>query len=383
MTVTRDLVSWVPTGKGEAPQALRQRRILTITLSGVLAAGLAAATAAPALGQAAGTWTATGSISGPSLTNYTATLLQNGQVLVAGGFNSVTNTTYAAAFLYNPSTGTWTQTGSMPEPRHSHRATLLENGEVLVTGGIDQAGSTFADGELYNPSTGTWSQSIPMVEGHHDHSAVLLPSGDVVVAGGYCSGTYCVNGNPTTSAELYNPSTDEFVSAASMHYGRGSTQLTLLSNGTALIAGGGAMGDNDSSCSAETFLQGHGWSLTSNLVQCSTAETLTFAVTLPNGDGLVENGNTASEFYNPSTNVWKATADQPNVHGPLALLTTGNVLVAGSALVSGGSDAAVYNPSTNEWTPAANAPLTAQTLTPLLNGQVLATDGNTTALFKP
>jgi hypothetical protein len=169
-----------------------------------------------------------------------------------------------------------------------------------------------------------------------------------------------------------------------MNYGRGDTQLTLLANGSALIAAGGEAGDDDASCSAETFTEGHGWSLTSSLVQCATGATLTYAVTLPNGNALIENGNTASEFYNLSTNVWTATADQPNVHGPLALLTTGNVLVAGSALVSGDSNAALYDPSTNEWTPAAGAPLAAPlTLTPLLNGQVLATEGNSAALYTP
>jgi hypothetical protein len=354
-------------------------RILTTTLLGLFALGLAAATAAPALGQASGTWTTTGSMSGPNLTNYTATLLQNGQVLVAGGFNS--DQVYATAFLYNPSTGTWTDTGSMTTARYAHRATLLVSGEVLVTGGLSAAGDTFLTAELYNPSTGTWSEVCCTPEGHYDHSAVLLQSGDVVVAGGFCSRTYCTGGKPTNNADLYDRSTETFSAAASMHYGRGSTQLTLLQNGEALIAGGGH-GDDDASCTAEFFSQGHGWSLTSNLAQCATDATLTFAATLPNGDALIENGNTASEFYDPSTNVWQATSNQPNVSGPLALLTTGNVLVAGSALVSGGSNAALYDPSTNEWTPTGSSPIAAATLTRLLNGEVLATEGNSAALYR-
>ncbi len=371
------------------PQKLA--KILTITLSGVLAAVLAAATAVPALGQAAGTWTTTGSMSGPSLIDYTATLLQNGQVLVAGGFNSALSEVYATAFLYNPSTGTWTETGSMVDAVYNHRATLLADGEVLVTGGILSSGVTSTGAELYNPSTGTWSETVDgMVEGHYDHSAVLLPSGDVVLAGGHCSRTYCDNVYAVESAaDLYNPSASSFpfTAAASMHYGRASTQLTLLQSGEALIAAGGPTadndGDNEASCSAEIFSQGHGWSLTSNLAQCASGATETFAALLSNGDALIENGNTASEFYDPPSNVWQATLNQPNVSGPLALLTTGNVLVAGSALVSGGSDAALYDPSTNEWTPAANSPIAAATLTRLSNGQVLATAGNAAALFTP
>jgi hypothetical protein len=366
-------------------------RILTTPLLGLSALALAAATAAPALGQAHGTWTTTGNMSGPSLTNYTATLLQNGQVLVAGGFNSAADQVYATAFLYNPSTGAWSETGSMVKAVYKHRATLLASGEVLVTGGVTASGGTTTIAELYNPSTGTWSQTVDgMVEGHYDHSAVLLPSGDVVLTGGHCSATYCTDVyGVETAADLYNPSATSFsfTAAASMHYGRASTQMTLLQNGEALIAAGGPTldndGDNEASCSAELFSQGHGWKLTSNLAQCASDATPTFAATLPNGDALIENGNTASEFYIPSTNVWQATLNQPNVSGPLALLATGNVLVAGSALISGGSNAALYDSSTNEWTPTATAPLAAQTLTRLLNGQVLATEGNSAALFTP
>lgn len=394
MTATSDQASWAPAGKEGTSQTIHHTfaRILTITRSGLLAAVLTAATAAPALGQASGTWTATGSMSGPSLTDYTATLLENGEVLVAGGFNSTTSQVSATAFLYNPSTGAWSETGSMVEAVYKHRATLLASGKVLVTGGVTASGGTTTGAELYNPSTGTWSKTVDeMVEGHYDHSAVLLPSGDVVLAGGHCSRTYCeyIFG-VESAADLYNPSASSlsFVSAATMHYGRASTQLTLLPSGEALIAAGGPIEDNDgnneASCSAELFSQGHGWTLTSNLVQCASGATPTFAATLANGDALIENGNTASEFYNPSTNVWLATSNQPNVSGPLALLATGNVLVAGSALVSGGSNAALYDPSTNQWTPAASAPLaTPQTLTRLLNGEVLATDGNSAALFIP
>jgi hypothetical protein len=360
-------------------------RILTTPLLGLSALALAAATAAPALGQAHGTWTTTGNMSGPSLTNYTATLLQNGQVLVAGGFNSAADQVYATAFLYNPSTGTWTETGSMVVARYKHRATLLANGEVLVTGGIIASGATTTSAELYNPSTGTWSKTVEgMVEGHYDHSAVLLEDGEVLVAGGHCSRTYCENVDGVESAaDLYDPSASSFpfTATAYMNYGRASTQLTLLQNGEALIAAGGP-GDTDASCTAEFFSSGQ-WSLTSNLAQCATDATQTFAATLPNGDALIANGNTASEFYDPSTNVWQATSNEPNVSGPLALLTTGYVLVAGSALVSGGSNAALYDPSTNEWTPTGISPIAAATLTRLLNGEVLATAGNAAALYTP
>ena len=86
--------------------------------------------AAPAL--AAGTWSSTGSLNTARL-GATATLLPDGQVLVAGGDDP--SGPVASAELYDPSTGSWTATGSMNTPRDSATATLLPNGEVLVAGG--------------------------------------------------------------------------------------------------------------------------------------------------------------------------------------------------------------------------------------------------------
>jgi N-acetylneuraminic acid mutarotase len=67
--------------------------------------------------------------------DHTATVLQNGKVLVAGGYNG--SHVISSAELYDPSTGTWTTTGSMSYIRFRHTASLLANGKVLVAGGFD------------------------------------------------------------------------------------------------------------------------------------------------------------------------------------------------------------------------------------------------------
>ena len=81
---------------------------------------------------------------------HTATLLNNGMVLIAGGYNGSYLT---IAELYNPATGTFTATGSLNAARYYHTATLLNNGMVLIAGGTGPGypvGGTLASAELYS-----------------------------------------------------------------------------------------------------------------------------------------------------------------------------------------------------------------------------------------
>jgi hypothetical protein len=128
-------------------------------------------------------WTETGGMNDARAT-FTATLLTNGQVLVAGGYFSESGYNpggLASAELFNPATEIWTITGSMATARYGHTATLLPNGQVLVAGGVGDYGLILTC-ELYDPSNGTWTSTGDLNEARAFHTATLLPNGQVLVS---------------------------------------------------------------------------------------------------------------------------------------------------------------------------------------------------------
>jgi hypothetical protein len=137
-------------------------------------------------------------------TGHTATLLSNGLVLVAGGY-TFSSVSLASAELYDPTTGLWSTTGSMATGREDETATILPNGQVLAAGGLSATNSgvsALSSAELYDPVTGTWSTAASMATARYIDTATLLSDGAVLVAGGH-GGTLCCGAPSLASAELY------------------------------------------------------------------------------------------------------------------------------------------------------------------------------------
>ena len=145
--------TWTETGSLATARASTRRRCCPTARCSSQAVSTAPSLASAELyDPASGTWTATGSLA-TARDDHTATLLPNGKVLVAGGFDCCGS--LASAELYDPASGTWTATGSLATARVSHTATLLPNGKVLVAGG--SSGTDLASAELYDPASGTWT----------------------------------------------------------------------------------------------------------------------------------------------------------------------------------------------------------------------------------
>jgi hypothetical protein len=133
--------------------------------------------------------------------------LVDGRVLVAGGFTS------AAAQIYDPTGGIFTQTGSLSIARAGATMTLLNNGNVLVAGGlhfITGGGVTYLKtAEIFNPATGSWSPTGSMIGARAGASAAILPNGKVLIAGGETSAVL-------SSAEIYDPTAGTFSSTGNL-----------------------------------------------------------------------------------------------------------------------------------------------------------------------
>jgi hypothetical protein len=167
---------------------------------------------------------------------HTATLLNNGLILVAGGQTNFVDTGDQQAELYNPNTDTWAFTGGMVSPRNEGTATLLADGRVLLTGGSalrQDPAFRRRSAEIYDPSTGAFSATDSMQFRRQFHTATLLADGRVLIVGGLDE-----NNQVVTAAELYDPATGTFAVAGNTVSFRDRHAAIRLPDGRVLITGG-------------------------------------------------------------------------------------------------------------------------------------------------
>lgn len=320
---------------------------------------------------ASGTFQKTGSMNVARVA-HTATLLGNGQVLVAGGENSTGF--LASAELYNPVTGLWTLTGSMITPREGQQAVLLANGEVLAAGGSNARG-TLASAELYSPSTGTWTATGSMATTLSGFSLTLLSNGEVLAVQGI-------------TAELYNPTTGTWTATGSPTSSVGG-ESALLQNGQVLAIGGSL------NSPSELYNSSTGtWSATGSM---GTTMLNPITSRFSNGEVFATSGFASSgtatystaALYRPSTGQWTLESGPCSCDGfNGGLLSTGKVLVAGGffkqaaqpyPITKSTNAAELWDPSTQAWTSTGSLHVSrgSESMTILSNGQALVAGGET------
>lgn len=169
---------------------------------------------------------------------HTASALQSGEVLVAGGF--VYSDSTATLLRYDPATNTWKQPGkTLQDARKAHTATLLKNGKVLFAGGSqgmssNPAQTTYLDSiEIYDPASGTFDPTTAkMSKKRIGHTATLMPNGQVLIVGGWC-GSGCAGGKQVD--DIYDPSTNTISPVAHMGSLPNTHVAVLLQDGRVFV----------------------------------------------------------------------------------------------------------------------------------------------------
>ncbi|MEM7305158.1 MAG: kelch repeat-containing protein [Planctomycetota bacterium] len=178
----------------------------------------------------------------------TATVLADGRVLIAGGEDVVVPDTMLDSWeIFDPVTETFVAEGPMGGSRSRHTATLLDDGRVLIVGGVTDLGVVLTDAIVLDPCTGTFLPvSNPMKKGRVYHTATKLPDGRVAILGGsaaFSSGhevgwPLSMQGELVESVDVYDPSLNKWTGIAALEEGVTLHGASLLSDGTVLLSGG-------------------------------------------------------------------------------------------------------------------------------------------------
>ncbi len=304
--------------------------------------------------------------------SHTATLLPDGRVLVAGGWDGAT--TLAGAELYDPSVQAWLPAGAMREARAFHTAALLPDGQVLAAGGWDMAGNALSSAERCDLRTSAWRPVAALKGPRAAHTATVLPDGKVLAVGG------CDRDGALADAELYDPIADAWEYAGALKEARCWHTATLLPDGRVLVVGGRDAAGRPLAGAELYDPRSNRWAAAAPMATPRQDHTATL---LPDGTVLVVGGYNgaylaSAEIYDPATDAWTSAGKMSiaRAYHAALLLRDGTVLVAGGASGSRPhASAELYDPRTQAWaaTNVLNAPYESHLAILLDDGQVLIT----------
>ena len=318
-------------------------------------------------------WSPTGSLR-TARRAHSATLLNDGRVLVAGGLTG-DGTQLTSAEIYDPATESWSSAGDMSLGRFNHSAIRLASGKVLVVGGSSVDPSLWS--ETYDPSNNTWTPVGPMLAWASGRTLTLLADG--VLAVSYTQGS-------AVNAQIYSPSTNGWTAAAPLHHPRSGHSATLLPDGRVLVSGGSIPGANAIEPTSEIFDPAAGnWTDAGAMIHGGWGSS---TVMLPNGKALATGGAlpfpqlfTSTETFDPATLSWTlgASMKRSRESHTALVLPTGQVLAVGGwyDFQPAYTISELYDAASSQWSDTATmiSSRAECTVTLLGNGKVLAAGG--------
>jgi hypothetical protein len=263
------------------------------------------------------------------------------RVLVAGLLSGLAATGPLPAQAKATDVGAWAPAPNLLEGHVAHTATLLNDGRVLIAGGTHVDGVARARSELFDPRANRWTRAADMIHARAGHAATLLADGNVLVTGGQ-TGLSIFDDQVLASAEIYHPKTDSWTAVAPMNAPRRMHSSIRLHDSRVLVVGGANAAPGSALPAAEQEQaelydpQRDRWSLTGTGLPLLSSEAATL---MPNGTVLVTGASTGTgfattraELFDPATSRWQPTTwpmATPRYGHTATLLPDGKVLLVG------------------------------------------------------
>ena len=255
--------------------------------------------------------------------NHTATLLENGEVLIIAGWKPGVRSD--ALEIYNPETGEFRLATRLDKPLQAQNTVLLKNGKILIVGGNSSRSDYQMEAFLYDYKTNSFEKTGSLNYGRMAFTATLLNNGNVLITGGD-DGNQILN-----KAEIYNTATGKFELTGDLNFNRYKHGAVLMQNGNVLLAGGSDKNDWNGKYKSSEIYDVNTGKFSVVEMKNERFKLQEGIVSLTNGNVLVGGGSKTVEMYNSSENKFIAMGelDDANYYTCLTLLNNGKVLITG------------------------------------------------------
>lgn len=287
-------------------------------------------------------------------TQYEAYKLNNGKFLLIG---SKYNEPFVS-LIFDPLTNQTSNIVQLPIDIENYSYALLDDGNVLLAGGR-VSDSHNKKCFIYNTQSNIWLNAADLIYPHTASSIVKMPDGKILNTGGYSS-----NGTIINKCELYDPALNKWTAVAELSSERVGHAIHILHGGKVLVAGGApAPGYSSNTCEIYDPAL-NSWSATSNLNEMRSG---LVSYLLPDNNVMVMNnyGSLGSvEIFNIANNMWHYGGERkhPVDLGASTQLNDGRILIVGkSGYYSDNSQVEFYYPDINKWALSNTIPYTPAT----------------------